>query len=69
MILQVESEKPFGICSKCGTKSHRLHQNHRHIIKDLPLGEKEVFLEINRRGVLQYARTNVKNVKNHLAKS
>ncbi len=26
-----------------------MHQNHRHIIKDLPFGEKPVFLEINRR--------------------
>jgi transposase len=33
----------------CGTKSHKLHQNHRHIIKDLPFGDKPVFLEINRR--------------------
>ncbi|WP_371819398.1 transposase family protein [Tolypothrix sp. PCC 7910] len=24
-------------------------QNHRHIVKDLPLGERPVFLEINRR--------------------
>ncbi|MHC5719475.1 MAG: transposase, partial [Nostoc sp.] len=31
------------------TKSHNLHQNHRHIVKDLPFGEKPVFLEINRR--------------------
>lgn len=49
MILQVEQEKPFSICPKCGTTSHKLHQNHRHIIKDLPFGGKEVFLEINRR--------------------
>jgi transposase len=49
MILQIEQEKSFGICSKCGITSHKLHQNHRHIIKDLPFGEKEVFLEINRR--------------------
>lgn len=49
MILQIEQEKSFGICPKCGITSHKLHQNHRHIIKDLPFGEKEVFLEINRR--------------------
>jgi len=30
-------------------KSHRLHQNHRYLVKDLPWGEKFVFLEINRR--------------------
>ncbi|MTJ47239.1 ISL3 family transposase [Dolichospermum sp. UHCC 0259] len=49
MILQIEQEKSFATCPKCGTTSHKLHQNHRHIIKDLPFGEKEVFLEINRR--------------------
>ena len=49
MILQIEQEKSFSTCPKCGTTSHKLHQNHRHIIKDLPFGEKEVFLEINRR--------------------
>ncbi|MCG6136732.1 MAG: transposase [Nostoc sp. LLA-1] len=49
MILQVEQEKSFSTCPRCGTTSHKLHQNHRYIIKDLPFGEKEVFLEINRR--------------------
>ena len=49
MILQVEQEKSFSICPRCGITSHKLHQNHRYIIKDLPFGEKEVFLEINRR--------------------
>jgi transposase len=49
MILQIEQEKSFATCPRCGTTSHKLHQNHRHIIKDLPFGEKEVFLEINRR--------------------
>lgn len=49
MILQIEQEKSFSTCPKCGTNSHKLHQNHRHIIKDLPSGDKEVFLEINRR--------------------
>ena len=49
MILQIEQEKSFATCPKCGTTSHKLHQNHRHIIKDIPFGEKEVFLEINRR--------------------
>jgi transposase len=35
--------------STCGTRSHRLHQNHRYIVKDLPWGETYIFLEINRR--------------------
>ncbi|RCJ33233.1 transposase [Nostoc minutum NIES-26] len=49
MILQTESKKSCSTCPRCGTKSHRLHQNHRYIVKDLPFGEKPVFLEINRR--------------------
>ena len=49
IILQIESVSKECICPRCGTKSHRLHQNHRHIIKDLPLGEQQLFLEINKR--------------------
>ncbi|MEH2221029.1 MAG: ISL3 family transposase [Nostoc sp.] len=49
IILQPESKKLDATCPNCGTKSHKLHQNHRYIVKDLPFGEKPVFLEINRR--------------------
>ena len=49
IILQVESIHSDSTCPRCGTKSRRLHQNHRYIVKDLPFGEKPVFLEINRR--------------------
>lgn len=49
IILQTESKKSQSICPNCGEISHKLHQNHRHIVKDLPFGEKPVFLEINRR--------------------
>ena len=49
IILQIESINTKSICPRCGIKSHRLHQNHRYIIKDLPLGEQQVFLEINKR--------------------
>ena len=49
IILKTESKKLDANCPNCGTKSHNLHQNHRHIVKDLPFGEKSVFLEINRR--------------------
>lgn len=49
IILQTEYIKSYSICPRCGTKSEKLHQNHSHIIKDLPFGDKPVFLEINRR--------------------
>ncbi|WP_242022207.1 ISL3 family transposase [Microcoleus sp. FACHB-831] len=49
IILQIESIGGESVCPRCQTKSHRVHQNHRYIVKDLPWGEKPVFLEINRR--------------------
>ncbi len=49
IILQIEPIRKESVCPRCRTKSHRVHQNHRYIVKDLPWGEKPVFLEINRR--------------------
>ena len=49
VIIKIESIKNNCICPRCGTNSHRLHQNHRYTIKDLPLGEQQLFLEINKR--------------------
>lgn len=33
IILQLESIDTESICPRCGMKSHKLHQNHRYIIK------------------------------------
>ena len=49
IILQLEQIRKESSCPRCGTKSHRLHRNHRYLVKDLPWGENFVFLEINRR--------------------
>ncbi|HEY9298132.1 MAG TPA: ISL3 family transposase [Phormidium sp.] len=49
IILQIETIGKESVCPGCGRKSHRMHQNHRYIVKDLPWGEQSVFLEINRR--------------------
>ncbi|OWY64262.1 ISL3 family transposase [cyanobacterium TDX16] len=49
IILLLELTNKESTCPVCGTKSQRLHQNHRHIVKDLTWGEQQVFLEINRR--------------------
>ena len=49
IILQLEQIGKESSCPRCGTKSHRLHQNHRYLVKDVPWGENCVFLEINRR--------------------
>jgi transposase len=49
IILRIESIEKESVCSRCGLKSDKLHQNHQQIIKDLDWGEQAVFLEINRR--------------------
>jgi transposase len=43
IMLQVDSISKESYCHRCGTKSHRLHQNHRYVVKDLSWGEKPVF--------------------------
>ncbi len=49
IILQLEQIGKESSCPRCGTKSHKIHQNHRYLVKDVPWGENFVFLEINRR--------------------
>ena len=49
LILFVKSTNKTAVCPRCGQISHRLHQNKRHLVKDLPLGNREVMLYVNRR--------------------
>lgn len=49
IIFQIEQMNSYSICPYCKTSSHRLHQNHRYLVKDLPLSGQPVYLEINRR--------------------
>jgi transposase len=49
IIFQVECINKESLCPRCETKSYRLHQNHRYIVKDLPISGQPVLLEINRR--------------------
>lgn len=49
IIIQVDSLNKESTCPRCGKKSHRLHQNHRYLVKDLPLSDQAVYLEVNRR--------------------
>ena len=34
---------------RCGQPSHQVHQNHRYLVKDLPISGQAVYLEVNRR--------------------
>ncbi|MDB9511229.1 ISL3 family transposase [Kamptonema animale CS-326] len=49
LIFFVKSDKKTALCPRCGQRSHRIHQNQRHLVKDLPLGNREVVLSVNRR--------------------
>jgi transposase len=49
LILSVKLEKKTANCPRCGQISYRLHQNKRHLVKDLPMGTREVILRVNRR--------------------
>lgn len=49
IILSVKVTKKTAVCPRCGQTSHRLHQNKRHLVKDLPISNRAVILDVNRR--------------------
>lgn len=49
LILSVSKKGKSAICPHCGSKSEKLPQNQRCLVKDLPMGDKEVILNLNRR--------------------
>lgn len=49
IILSVRVKNKTAVCPRCGQKSHRLHQNKTHLVRDLPITNREVILKVNRR--------------------
>lgn len=49
LILEVESQSKTASCPTCQKTSHRIHQNHRHLIRDFPWKKTKIFLNVNRR--------------------
>ncbi len=49
IVLYTEAPSKKATCIRCGNESQKLHQNHRYLIKDLPISGQSVYLEINRR--------------------
>ena len=43
IILQIEAIDRESICGRCGLKSNKIHQNRRHIIKDLSWEKRQYF--------------------------
>jgi transposase len=50
LILEVEAHRTSVECPRCGTLSQHLHQNHWHLVRDLPLSHyRKTWLRVNRR--------------------
>jgi transposase len=50
LILDVEVHSASATCPRCGTVSHHLHQNHWHLVRDLPISHYgKTWLRVNRR--------------------
>ena len=49
LILVIKSQRKTANCPLCGQSSHHLHQNYRYLVRDLPMGDREVILRVNRR--------------------
>ena len=49
LILVVKSQTKTANSPFCGQFSHYLHQNYRYLVRDLPMGDREVILRVNRR--------------------
>ncbi|WP_445315800.1 transposase family protein [Microcoleus vaginatus] len=49
LILVIKSQKTTASCPVCSECSHHLHQDYRYIVRDLPIGNREVMLRVNGR--------------------
>jgi hypothetical protein len=45
ILVKLEAKDKSATCPRCGCKSHKLHQNHEHLVQDLPWNEKAVYLQ------------------------
>ena len=48
LIFTVKLSNKTAICPRCGQTSHRFHQNQGHLVRDLPICDKQVILKVNR---------------------
>ena len=49
IVFRIESKNKKATCPRCGQVSDKLHQNHRYLVKDLPISGQSVYLQVNRR--------------------
>lgn len=49
ILIEVKNINPKAICPHCGKPSDKVHQNHSHRVRDIPLSSYQVWLKVNRR--------------------
>lgn len=49
LVLEVEAKSESSMCPRCGEVSSHLHQNHGHLVRDLDISGRPVWLKVNRR--------------------
>ncbi len=49
ILLYLENSQKKVVYPHCGQTTDKLHQNHFFVVRDLPLGEQQVYLQVNRR--------------------
>ena len=49
ILLYLENSQKKVVCPHCGQITNKLHQNHFFVVRDLPLGDQPVYLQVNRR--------------------
>jgi transposase len=49
IIISTKHQYKKAKCPTCGTLSSKLHQNHPGVVRDLPIGGRDVYLRINPR--------------------
>lgn len=49
IFLKIEKKEKKVMCPCCGKTTDKVHENHWYRVKDLPWGEQDVYLEVNRR--------------------
>lgn len=49
LIVSTQHQHKRAKCPICNTLRFKLHQNYSSLVRDLPIGERDVYLRINRR--------------------
>ena len=49
LLIELENKQTSATCPNCGKSTNKVHQSHRHRVRDIPVSNFDVFLNVNRR--------------------